>query len=212
MCPGSWMASAIGPASPTSSSGSRWAPAAALRQTALELLRALHPRSRATLDRIIDDSTQAKRGKSKDAVAKRQAPTIDAYSRGHQYVCGILGFCDDGLPCALRRDVQQAHCAVLELPFRKTAELAAQLIRECTPPADVKVVVWCEAYSRCRTVLPSLSEAPWLRRFHPQEPPQPLQTGLAAQSRPRWATSLATAPHGAPVRQHATWACALPRW
>jgi SRSO17 transposase len=136
----------------------RWDPEAALRQKALELLRALHPQSGETLYLIIDDSKKAKRGKSMDAVAKMKDPTIDAYIRGHQYVCGILVFRDYVLPYGIRLYVKQAHCAALELPFRKTTELAAQLIRECTPPAGVKVIVLFDAYYLCRTVVQACRE------------------------------------------------------
>jgi hypothetical protein len=50
----------------------------------------------------------------------------------------------------------------LELPFRKTTELAAQLIREFTPPAGVKVVVLFDAYYLCRTVVRACRE----QHFH----------------------------------------------
>jgi DDE superfamily endonuclease len=40
----------------------RWDPEAVLRQTAQELLRALHPKPGATISLVIDDSKKAKRG------------------------------------------------------------------------------------------------------------------------------------------------------
>jgi hypothetical protein len=140
----------------------RWDPEAALRQKARELLQTLHPQPGETLYLIIDDSKKAKRGKSMDAVAKMKDPTIDAYMRGHQYVCGILVFRDYVLPYGIRLYVKQAHCAALEVPFRKTTALAAQLIREFTPPAGVKVVVLFDVYYLCRTVVQACRE----QRFH----------------------------------------------
>jgi SRSO17 transposase len=136
----------------------RWDPEAALRQKARELLRALHPQPGETLYLSIDDSQKAKRGQSMDAVAKMKDPTIDAYIRGHQYVCAIVVFRDYVLPYGIRLYVKQAHCAALERPFRKTTELAAQLIREFTPPAGVKVVVLFDAYYLCRTVVQACRE------------------------------------------------------
>jgi DDE superfamily endonuclease len=130
----------------------RWDPEAALRQKAGELRRTLPPQSGETLYRIIDDAKKAKRGKSMDAVSKRKDPTIDAYIRGHQYVCGILVCRDDVRPYGIRLYVKQADGAALACPFRKTTELAAQLIRECTPPAGVTVMVLFDAYDLCRTV------------------------------------------------------------
>ena len=140
----------------------RWDPEAALRQKARELLWALPPQPGETLDRIIDASKKAKRGKSMDAVAKMKDPTSDAYIRGHQYVCGIVVFRAYVLPYGIRLSVKQVHGAALECPCRKTTELAAQLIRECTPPAGVKVVVLFAADYLCRTVVQACRE----QRFH----------------------------------------------
>jgi hypothetical protein len=136
----------------------RWDPEAALRQQALELLRALHPQPGETLYFIIDDSKKAKRGKAMDAVAKMKDPTIDAYIRGHQYVCGILGFRQHVIPYGIRLYVKKAHCPALGLPFRKTTEMAAQLIREFQPPAGIKVMVLFDAYYLCRTVVKACRE------------------------------------------------------
>jgi SRSO17 transposase len=136
----------------------RWDPEAALRQQARELLRALHPQPGETLYLIIDDSKKAKRGKAMDAVAKMKDPTIDAYIQGHQYVCGILVFRQHVIPYGIRLYVKKAHCPALGLPFRKTTEMAAQLIREFQPPAGVKVMVLFDAYYLCRTVVKACRE------------------------------------------------------
>ena len=76
----------------------RWDPEAALCQQAQELVRRLPPGQGDTLYVVIDDSKKAKRGKCMDAVAKMQEPVTDAYSRGHQYVCAILGCRNQVLP------------------------------------------------------------------------------------------------------------------
>jgi SRSO17 transposase len=140
----------------------RWDPEAALRQKAEELLRALHPTPGEPLYLIIDDSKKAKRGKQMDAVAKLKDPTTDAYIRGHQYVCGILVFRQWVIPFGIRLYVKKAQCAALGIPFRKTTELAAQLIRECKAPAGVTVMVLFDAYYLCDTVVKACRE----RRFH----------------------------------------------
>ena len=124
----------------------RWDPAAALRQKAQELLRALRPGTGETLYLVIDDSKKAKRGKVMDAVAKMKDPTTDAYIRGHQYVCAILVYRDHVIPLGIRLYVKKAQCTTVGVPFHKTTELAAQLIREFKPPAGVKVVVLFDAY------------------------------------------------------------------
>jgi hypothetical protein len=140
----------------------RWDPAAALRQKAHELLRALRPRKGETLYLIIDDSKHAKRGKAMEAVAKMKAPTTDAYIRGHQYVCAILVYRDHVLPFGIRLYVKKADCPSVGVPFHKTTELAAQLIRECTPPAGVKVMVLFDAYYLCPPVVKACRE----QHFH----------------------------------------------
>jgi hypothetical protein len=38
-------------------------------------------------------------------------------------------------------------------PFRKTTEVAAQLLQACTPPDGVDVMVLCDAYDLCHTVV-----------------------------------------------------------
>jgi SRSO17 transposase len=131
----------------------RWDPEAALRQKAQAMLRSLHPGKGETIYLIIDDSKHAKRGKAMDAIAKMKDPTTDAYIRGHQYVCAILVYRDHVIPFGIRLYVKQAQCPSVGVPFHKTTELAAQLIRECTPPAGVKVVVLFDAYYLCPTVV-----------------------------------------------------------
>jgi SRSO17 transposase len=131
----------------------RWDPEAALRQQAYELLVALRPRQGDTIYLVLDDSKKAKRGKAMDAVAKMKDSVTDTYIRGHQYVCAILVCGDQVIPYGIRCYVKKTHCTPLGLPFRKTTELAAQLIREFTPPAGVKVVVLFDTYYLCRSVV-----------------------------------------------------------
>jgi SRSO17 transposase len=140
----------------------RWDPEAALRQKAQELLRALAPQRGDTVYLILDDSKKAKRGKQMDAVAKMKDPTTDAYIRGHQYVCGTLLFRGHVIPWGIRLYVKKEACGSLGLSFRKTTELAAQLIREFNAPAGIKVVVLFDAYYLCRTVVQACRE----QRFH----------------------------------------------
>jgi hypothetical protein len=103
----------------------RWDPEAALRQKARELIQALHQQPGETVYLVIDDSKKAERGTAMDAVAKTRDTTTGAYMRGHQYVCAILLFRNDVIPWGIRLYVTQAHAAALELPFRKTTEVAA---------------------------------------------------------------------------------------
>jgi hypothetical protein len=136
----------------------RWDPEAALRQQALERLRALHPQPGETFYCLIDDPKKAKRGKAMDAVANMKDPMLETYIRGHRYVCGMLVFRQHVLPYGIRLYVKKAHGPALGLPFRKTTERAAQLIREFQPPAGVKVMVLFDACCLCRTVVQACRE------------------------------------------------------
>jgi hypothetical protein len=144
----------------------RWAPKAALRPQAYELLVALRPRQGDTIYLVLDDSKKAKRGKAMDAVAKRKDSVTDTYIRGHQYVCAILVCGDQVIPYGIRCYVKKTHCTPLGLPFRKTTELAAQLIREFTPPAGVKVVVLFDTSYLCRSVVQACRD----QHFHLASP------------------------------------------
>jgi DDE superfamily endonuclease len=124
----------------------RWDPETALHPLAQALLRGLHPGKRETISLIIDDSKTAKRGQAMDASAKMKDPTTDAYIRGHQYVCGTLLFRQHVIPWGIRLYVKQEACAAVGVPFPKTTQLAAHLIREVNAPAGGKVVVLCDAY------------------------------------------------------------------
>jgi SRSO17 transposase len=136
----------------------RWDPETALHQTAQELLRTLHPQPRETIYLVIDDSKKAKRGQCMEAVAKMKDPVADTYIHGHQYVCAILVCRDQVIPWGIRLYAKPQHAKALGLPFRKTTELAARLIREFKAPRGVKVMVVFDAYYLCHTVVQACRE------------------------------------------------------
>jgi SRSO17 transposase len=140
----------------------RWEPEAALCQQAQELLRSLRPSKGETIYLVLDDSKKAKRGRTMDAVAKMKDSTTDTYIRGHQYVGAIVVCRNHVIPFGIRLYVKQAHCPALGLLFRKTTELAAQLIREFKAPTGVKVVVLFDAYDLGPPVVKACRE----KRFH----------------------------------------------
>lgn len=78
---------------------------------------------------------------------------IDAYIRGHHYVCAILAYHDHVIPWGIQLYVKKEHGEALGLPFQKTTELAAHLIREFQAPAGVQVRVLFDAYYLCHTVV-----------------------------------------------------------
>jgi hypothetical protein len=88
-----------------------------------------------------------------DAVAKMKDSVSDTSIHGHHYVCAILMGRDHVIPWGIRLYVKPEQAKALGLPFQKTTELAAQLIRECRAPAGVKVVVLFDADYLCGTVV-----------------------------------------------------------
>jgi SRSO17 transposase len=138
----------------------RWDPEAALRQKARERLRALHPRKGEPLYLLIDDSQKGKRGRHMAAVAKMKDPTTQAYRRGHQDVCAILVFRDHVMPWGIRLYVTAEYARALKISFRKTTELAAQLIQECKAPTGVNGIVLFDADSLCRRVVQACQDQP----------------------------------------------------
>jgi SRSO17 transposase len=136
----------------------RWDPEAALRQKAQELLEALHPQPGETIYLLIDDSKKAKRGQCMEAVAKLKDPVTDTYIRGHQYVCAILVCRGQVIPWGIRLYVKPQQAKALGLPFRKSTELAAQLIRELKAPGASNVMVLFDAYDLCHTVVQACRE------------------------------------------------------
>jgi hypothetical protein len=131
----------------------RWDPEELLRNKACELLARLKPRKGEVIYLIIDDSKKEKRGKEMDAVSYVYDPVTQRKFLGHQYVKAKLKFRGHVIPFGIRLYVKREDCPDLELEFRKTTQLAAQLIREFVPPAGVRVRVLFDLYYLCHTVV-----------------------------------------------------------
>ncbi len=131
----------------------RWDPAATLHQKAHELLAALCPQAREVIELILDDSKKAKRGQHMEAAGWIHDPTTGRTVWGHQYVCAVLHFRGQVIPWGIRLYVKKEQCRKLGHPFRKTTQLAADLIREFTPPKGVQVRVLFDSYYLCPAVV-----------------------------------------------------------
>ena len=112
----------------------RWDCGCALRQKAMELLARLAPEAGETVELVIDDSKKEKRGRRMDAVGWIHDPVTNRSIRGHQYVKATLRFRDHTIPLGIRLYVKKEDCDDLRVAFRKTTELAAELIRSFDPP------------------------------------------------------------------------------
>lgn len=136
----------------------RWDPEALLRQKAMELLAALHPKPGETVALILDDSKKQKRGKHMEAVGWVHDATTGKSVKGHQYVTAILLFRGQRIPFGVRLYVKKEDAPKLNLPFRKTTQLAADLIRSFEPPPGVKVRVLFDSYYLCPEVTTACRE------------------------------------------------------
>ena len=131
----------------------RWQPAAVLQVKASDLVNALSPRPGDEIALILDDTKKGKRGRDMEAVSWIHDPTTGRSIRGHQYVTATLSFRGHTIPLGIRLYVKKEDCRGLGIRFRKTTELAAQMIREFNPPAGVCVRVLFDSYYLCPTVV-----------------------------------------------------------
>jgi len=131
----------------------RWDCEGALRKKAMELLARLKPRRGETVELIIDDSKKEKRGKRMDAVGWIHDPVSNRLIRGHQYVKATLRFRGHTIPFGIRLYVKEQDCGDLSVAFRKTTQLAAELIRSFQRPKGVKVRVLFDSYYLCPVVV-----------------------------------------------------------
>ena len=131
----------------------RWDPQAALRQKAMELLAKLKPQKGDVIEFIIDDTKKLKRGKAMDAVNWIYDPTTKRKIRGHQYVTATLRFKGHSIPFGIRLYVKVEDCCEDGIKFKKTTQMAAELIKEFEAPEGVKVRVLFDSFYFCHKVV-----------------------------------------------------------
>jgi hypothetical protein len=128
---------------------------AVLQLKAYELLKQLSPSKNETIEFILDDSKNQKRGKTMQAVGWIRDPLTGRNIRGHQYVTAIIRFRGHTIPFGIRLYIKKQDCTELGVTFKKTTELAAELISEFKPPQGVKVRVLFDSYYLCPVVVKS---------------------------------------------------------
>lgn len=131
----------------------RWSPEKALAEKAYELLARLKGRPGEVVELIIDDSKKGKRGKHMDAVGWIHDPLTGKSIRGHLYVKATLRFRGHTIPFGVCLYVKKDDCKALNLAFKKTTQLAAELIRAFEPSPNVAVRVLFDAYYLCPVVV-----------------------------------------------------------
>jgi Transposase DDE domain len=128
---------------------------AVLHKKAYELLRQLSPCRGDVVELILDDSKNQKRGKTMQAVGWIHDPLTGRNIRGHQYITATIRFRGHTIPFGVRIYIKKQDCQTLERDFKKTTELAAELISEFKPPEGVKVTVLFDSYYLCPVVVKS---------------------------------------------------------
>jgi len=120
---------------------------------AFELLRNLSPCEGEVVELILDDSKKQKRGKLMEAVSWIRDPLSGRSIKGHQYVTATIRFRGYTIPFGIRLYVKKEDCPSLKRKFKKTTQLAAELIKEFEPPEGVHVRVLFDSYYLCPVVV-----------------------------------------------------------
>jgi hypothetical protein len=110
------------------------------------------------IELLLDDSKKHKRGQIMQGVCCLLDPVTGRKIRGHQYVVAVLQFRGYTIPFGLRLYLKQEDYKALKRTFRKTTQLAAELIRQFNPPPSVHVRVLFETYYLCPVVIKACRE------------------------------------------------------
>ena len=131
---------------------SSWDASAVLNQVAIGILRWMRPRQDEILYLILDDTRNAKRGRTMPAVKKIWDHAAQQFVRGHIIVTAAVLFRGVTLPWRFTLWLPEDYCKSERLPYRRQTDIAAELIRGFTPPKDVKVRVLFDAFYLCKPV------------------------------------------------------------
>jgi len=133
-----------------------------LQLKAQDMIRILNPQKGDTIELVLDDSKKQKCGKTMDAVGWIRDPLTGKNIRGHQFVTAVLRIRGHVIPWGIRLYIKKEDCRLLGCDFRKTTQLAADLIEEFRPPEGVTVIVLFDSYYLCPTVVKACRK----RQFH----------------------------------------------
>lgn len=87
------------------------------------------------------------------AVAWIRDPLTGRNIRGHQYVTAIIRFRGHTIPFGISIYIKKEDCPSLNRKFKKTTQLAAELISKFEPPEGVLVRVLFDSYYLCPVVV-----------------------------------------------------------
>lgn len=133
-----------------------------LQMKAQDMLALLNPQKGDTIELILDDSKKNKRGKTMEAVGWIRDTLTGKNIRGHQFVTALLRIGSHVIPWGIRLYIKKEDCRSLGRKFKKTTQLAADLVTEFQPPEGVNVLVLFDSYYLCPTVVKACRK----QRFH----------------------------------------------
>lgn len=131
---------------------SAWDAAAVLDRTAAGVLKSMRPRRGEVLYLILDDTRNAKRGRTMPAIQKIWDHAAQRFVRGHIIVTAAVLFRGVTLPWRFTLWLPEGYCKTERLKYRKQTDIAADLIAAFTPPKGVKVRVLFDAFYLCKPV------------------------------------------------------------
>ncbi len=126
---------------------------AVLKLKASELIGMLNPVKGDTVEFILDDSKKQKRGKLMEAVGWIRDPLTGKSIRGHQFVTATICFKGHTIPFGIRIYIKKEDCRSLTCDFKKTTQLAAELISKFDLPDGVNARVLFDSYYLCPVVV-----------------------------------------------------------
>jgi len=128
---------------------SDWDAAGLLNDEVHSMLRRMKPRRGERIYLIIDDTRIAKRGKKMFGVSKIWDHKDQRFVHGHIVITAAILFRGVTLPWRFELWLPQRWA---KASFRKSTEIAAQMIRTFEPPKGLKVRVLFDAFYLCPTV------------------------------------------------------------
>jgi SRSO17 transposase len=140
---------------------SLWDEALVMQQIALDLLRSLLSRKDSDLFLIIDETQTLKRAKKMAAVGTLFHHATGKYGIGHTFLKVCLYYRGVTIPWASCIYVKREQADLLNVPFMKLTEMAAETIRTATLPQELRVTVLFDAYYLCPTVVQACQQRGW---------------------------------------------------
>src|SRR5262245_23914169 len=136
-------------------SQSDWEAEQLLQQATARLLRSMRPQRGEVLYLLLDDTRIAKRGQKMAWLSKIWDHTAQRFVRGHFVISAAVTFRGVTLPWCFRLWAPKNTPGV---PYRKSTNIVADLIRTFRAPKGVKVRVLFDAFYLCPAVTQACEE------------------------------------------------------